>query len=80
MGAFLAKWAKNGRVLYSVHKFRLRIWSFYTKSVDTQSSQYYNAIVLNRKEINMYSSSIVVIISIISVLLVGRLEMDGFML
>jgi hypothetical protein len=50
------------------------------KSVDTKSSQYYNSVVLNRKEIIMYFTSSVVIISIISVLLVERLEKDGFVL
>jgi hypothetical protein len=53
---------------------------FTQKSVDTQSSQYYNSVVLNRKEIIMYFTSSVVIISIISVLLVERLEKDGFVL
>jgi hypothetical protein len=50
------------------------------KSVDTKSSQYYNSVVLNRKEIIMYFTSSIVIISIISVLLVERLEKDGFVL
>ena len=71
---------KNPSVLYFVHKFCIEIWSKYTKSVDTKSSQYYNSVVLNRKEIIMYFTSSVVIISIISVLLVERLEKDGFVL
>jgi hypothetical protein len=50
------------------------------KSVDTKSSQYYNSVVLNRKEIIMYFTSSVVIISIISALLVERLEKGGFVL
>ncbi len=50
------------------------------KSVDTKSSQYYNSVVLNRKEIIMYFTTSVVIISIISVLLVERLEKGGFVL
>ena len=50
------------------------------KSVDTKSSQYYNSVVLNRKEIIMYFTLNVVIISIIGVLLVERLEKDGFVL
>lgn len=50
------------------------------KSIDTQSSQYYNRNVLNRKEISMYCTSIVVIIGIISVLLGIELKVDGFVL
>ena len=50
------------------------------KSIDTKSSQYYNRTVLNRKEICMYCTSIVVIIGIISVLLGIELKVDGFVL
>ena len=89
---------------------RVAILRFFTKSVDTQSSQcYYPGVqkkpcgfpagmsgrrvkagdctekyvqsdLYRRKEDSMYFSTGIIVISIISVLLVGRLVRDGFVL
>ena len=79
-GAFLVKCTIKSNCSVFCAQFLFLILYSGTKSVDTQSSQYYNPIVLNRKEIYMYSTLIVVIISIIGVLLGIELKTDGFVL
>ena len=54
--------------------------SFSTKKVDTKSSQCYYRTVLYERRPYMYFASGVIVISIISVLRVGRLVKGGLVL